>query len=74
MPLKILAVHYIPDERLLRKIICEELAAQLSPLANPDQETDQSPDSVMEAEQQFLRNRVEKEIVYYIGPGWRKIS
>lgn len=65
-------VRPLADERLLRRIVREELAAQLSLRAAPDEDAVETHDPILEAEQQEQRERVEQDIAYYIGVG--KIS
>lgn len=60
------------DEKLLRRIVREELAAQLSLLPASDEDAVETHDPILEAEQQEQREQVEQDIAYYIGVG--KIS
>jgi hypothetical protein len=62
----------LADERQLRRIVREELAAQLDLLAMPDPDAAEYLDPLVEAEQEFQRERVEQEIAHHISVG--KIS
>jgi len=65
-------VPHFADEQLLRRIVREELAAQLNLPAQPDPHAAEPPDPVVQAEQQYRRERLEQEIEHYISVG--KIS
>lgn len=62
-------VRPLADERLLRRIVREELAAQLTLLAQPDPQPAEQPDPAVQAELQLQRELVEQEIEHYISVG-----
>jgi len=58
-----------PDENQLRKIVREELAAQLSLLAVPNRAEGEVPDPVLRDLKRQERDLVEQEIAHYISMG-----
>ena len=65
------AIQNPPDEKLLRKVVREELSAQLERYATQQgaaSETD-APDPATEAERRYQRELVEQELEHYISQG-----
>ena len=70
-PVESIAVQPYPDEGQFRKIVREELAAQLDLLYMPDRAAtpDDDTDPVLESQRRYQRDLVEQELEHYISQG-----
>ena len=71
VPAEPTATHNLPDEKLLRKIVREELSAQLEAYAAQQAAASaiEVPDPAVEAERRNQRELVEQELEHYINQG-----